>query len=175
MKLATLIRFAVTAVVVVVAAFVGHALWKHYMYSPWTRDGRVRAEIVRVAPDVAGLVTDVRVVDNQTVKTAQIEVVKEPDLTLPPTPVAPNASITFAPLLKTKATTATYKFISDQAGSKFECKLDKAGWTDCKSPLKLKKLKPGKHTFKVRATKGDMIDQSPATRSWTVQKKKKKR
>ena len=68
MKLATLIRFAVTAVVVVVAAFVGHALWKHYMYSPWTRDGRVRAEIVRVAPDVAGLVTDVRVVDNQTVK-----------------------------------------------------------------------------------------------------------
>jgi hypothetical protein len=113
--------------------------------------------------------------DNQTVKTAQIEVVKEPDLTLPPTPVAPNASITFAPLLKTKATTATYKFISDQAGSKFECKLDKAGWTDCKSPLKLKKLKPGKHTFKVRATKGDMIDQSPATRSWTVQKKKKKK
>ncbi|MGF6710739.1 multidrug resistance efflux pump [Luteibacter sp. W1I16] len=68
MKFASLIRFAVTAVVVIVAAFVGHALWKHYMYSPWTRDGRVRAEIVRIAPDVAGLVTDVRVVDNQTVK-----------------------------------------------------------------------------------------------------------
>jgi len=68
MKLASLIRFAITAAIVVVAAFVGHALWKHYMYSPWTRDGRVRAEIVRVAPDVAGLVTDVRVVDNQTVK-----------------------------------------------------------------------------------------------------------
>ena len=68
MKLASLIRFTITAAIVVVAAFVGHALWKHYMYSPWTRDGRVRAEIVRVAPDVAGLVTDVRVVDNQTVK-----------------------------------------------------------------------------------------------------------
>ena len=68
MKLATVVRFAVTAVIVVIAAFVGHALWKHYMYSPWTRDGRVRAEIVRIAPDVAGLVTDVRVVDNQTVK-----------------------------------------------------------------------------------------------------------
>jgi multidrug resistance efflux pump len=68
MKLTTVIRFAVTAAVIVVAALIGHALWKHYMYSPWTRDGRVRAEIVRIAPDVAGLVTDVRVVDNQTVK-----------------------------------------------------------------------------------------------------------
>jgi multidrug resistance efflux pump len=68
MKLSTFIRFAVTALVVLVAAFVGHAMWKHYMYSPWTRDGRVRAEIVRIAPDVAGLVTDVRVIDNQTVK-----------------------------------------------------------------------------------------------------------
>ena len=71
MKLASVIRFAVTAVVVIVAAIIGHALWKHYMYSPWTRDGRVRAEIVRIAPDVAGLVTDVRVIDNQTVGTTQ--------------------------------------------------------------------------------------------------------
>ena len=38
------------------------------MYSPWTRDGRVRAEVVRVAPDVSGLVTAVRVNDNQTVQ-----------------------------------------------------------------------------------------------------------
>jgi multidrug resistance efflux pump len=68
MKLTTILRFAITAAVIVVAAFVGHALWKHYMYSPWTRDGRVRAEIVRIAPDVAGLVTDVQVIDNQTVK-----------------------------------------------------------------------------------------------------------
>jgi multidrug resistance efflux pump len=68
MKLTTIIRFAITVVIIVIAAFVGHALWKHYMYSPWTRDGRVRAEIVRIAPDVAGLVTDVKVIDNQTVK-----------------------------------------------------------------------------------------------------------
>lgn len=72
MKLSTLIRFAVTAIVVLVAALVGHTMWKHYMYSPWTRDGRVRAEIVRIAPDVAGLVTDVQVIDNQTVKKGDI-------------------------------------------------------------------------------------------------------
>ena len=68
MKTATLIRFVVTFVVVLAAVIVGHALWKHYMYSPWTRDGRVRAEIVRIGPDVSGLVTKVNVVDNQTVK-----------------------------------------------------------------------------------------------------------
>ncbi|MBB3226326.1 multidrug resistance efflux pump [Luteibacter sp. Sphag1AF] len=78
MKLPTLIRFAVTAVVVIVAALIGHALWKHYMYSPWTRDGRVRAEVVRIAPDVAGLVTEVRVVDNQAVKKGDLLFVVDP-------------------------------------------------------------------------------------------------
>jgi multidrug resistance efflux pump len=68
MKIPALIRFALTAVVVLIAIVVAHALWKHYMYSPWTRDGRVRAEIVRIAPDVTGLVTQVNVIDNQTVK-----------------------------------------------------------------------------------------------------------
>jgi multidrug resistance efflux pump len=72
MKTASLIRFAITLVVVVVAALIGHTLWKHYMYSPWTRDGRVRAEVVRIAPDVAGLVTAVNVVDNQTVKKGEL-------------------------------------------------------------------------------------------------------
>jgi multidrug resistance efflux pump len=68
MKIPALIRFALTAVVLLIAILVAHALWKHYMYSPWTRDGRVRAEIVRIAPDVTGLVTQVNVIDNQTVK-----------------------------------------------------------------------------------------------------------
>ena len=68
MKIPALIRFALTAVVLLIARLVAHALWKHYMYSPWTRDGRVRAEIVRIAPDVTGLVTQVNVIDNQTVK-----------------------------------------------------------------------------------------------------------
>ncbi|MBQ4855945.1 HlyD family secretion protein [Rhodanobacter sp. B2A1Ga4] len=62
-----LLRLALTSVVVVVAALLGHALWTHYLYSPWTRDGRVRADVVRVAPDVSGLVTSVAVADNQLV------------------------------------------------------------------------------------------------------------
>ena len=72
MKLASLVRLAITVVVVLLAILIGHAMWKHYMYSPWTRDGRVRAEVVRIAPDVAGLVTAVDVLDNQTVKKGQL-------------------------------------------------------------------------------------------------------
>jgi multidrug resistance efflux pump len=42
------------------------------MYSPWTRDGRVRADVIQVAPDVGGLITNVDVVDNQPVKQGQV-------------------------------------------------------------------------------------------------------
>ncbi|MBS7459032.1 biotin/lipoyl-binding protein [Coralloluteibacterium stylophorae] len=72
MKTATLVRIALTTVVVLVAALVAHALWRHYMLSPWTRDGRVRAEIVRVAPDVSGLVAEVAVADNQHVEAGEL-------------------------------------------------------------------------------------------------------
>lgn len=68
MKTASIIRFSLTAILVVVAALVAWLLWRHYMYSPWTRDARVRAEVVQVAPDVAGLVTQVAVDDNQPVR-----------------------------------------------------------------------------------------------------------
>lgn len=67
MKTQSLLRFLMTATVVALAVWLGHALWKHYLYSPWTRDGRVRADVVRVAPDVSGLVTRVAVLDNQLV------------------------------------------------------------------------------------------------------------
>ena len=40
-------------------------LWREYMLAPWTRDGRVSAEIVQMAPEVSGTVVRVNVVDNQ--------------------------------------------------------------------------------------------------------------
>ena len=65
-------RFGATAVVVLVAAFVAWQLWYYYMEAPWTRDGRVRADVVGVAPDVSGLVADVLVQDNQRVRQGDI-------------------------------------------------------------------------------------------------------
>ena len=60
-------RFALTAVAVVAAVAASIHLWDYYMNAPWTRDGHVRADIVQVAPDVSGLVSDVLVRDNQQV------------------------------------------------------------------------------------------------------------
>src|SRR5580704_15256549 len=60
-------RIAATALVVTLALYGGHWLWDHYNVEPWTRDGRVRADIVQVSPDVSALVTEVRVKDNQIV------------------------------------------------------------------------------------------------------------
>jgi len=71
-KLSKLLRYAITFFVVAVAVFLGMMLWQNYMNSSWTRDGRVRADIVMVAPDVSGIVTNVIVADNQFVKRGDI-------------------------------------------------------------------------------------------------------
>lgn len=65
-------RFAVTAIAVGVAAIIGWQLWIHYLGAPWTRDGRVRADVVQVAADVSGLVSNVSVHDNQAVKQGDV-------------------------------------------------------------------------------------------------------
>ena len=64
-------RVLVTLAVVLVAIVVGWQLWSYYMLEPWTRDGRVRADVVTVAADVSGLVSDVFVRDNQAVTKGQ--------------------------------------------------------------------------------------------------------
>lgn len=68
MFLRKLFGFVATAVILIVAILIGRTLWVHYMDEPWTRDGRVRAEIVNVAPDVSGAVVELPVHDNQFVK-----------------------------------------------------------------------------------------------------------
>ncbi|KVG74213.1 HlyD family secretion protein [Burkholderia ubonensis] len=68
MILRKLFGFVATAVILIVAILIGRSLWVHYMDDPWTRDGRVRAEIVNVAPDVSGAIVELPVHDNQLVK-----------------------------------------------------------------------------------------------------------
>jgi RND family efflux transporter MFP subunit len=71
-KLQNLGRFVNTAVVVGIAVILGGVIWKHYRYSPWTRDGRVRAEVVHITPEVSGKVETVAVSDNQHVQKGQL-------------------------------------------------------------------------------------------------------
>jgi RND family efflux transporter MFP subunit len=69
---ALLLRLAVTLTVVALAAVIGWNLWVYYMDAPWTRDGRVRADVVQVAPDVSGLVAQVFIHDNESVHAGQV-------------------------------------------------------------------------------------------------------
>jgi RND family efflux transporter MFP subunit len=65
--------------VVAIAVAIGWKLWNVYMYEPWTRDARVRATILNLAPDVSGLVSSLNVVDNQSVKKGDVLFVVERD------------------------------------------------------------------------------------------------
>ncbi|MRV74126.1 efflux RND transporter periplasmic adaptor subunit [Duganella sp. FT92W] len=71
-KLTPLFRFLLSALVLGGALFAGHTAWTRYMESPWTRDGRVRADIVSIGADVAGTVTSVAVRDNQAVQAGDV-------------------------------------------------------------------------------------------------------
>ncbi|PZU59532.1 MAG: efflux transporter periplasmic adaptor subunit [Sphingobium sp.] len=62
-----LVRSTITVLIAFAAVGVAVWMWNHYERSPWTRDGRVRADVVRVTPDIGGLVTSVAVHDNQQV------------------------------------------------------------------------------------------------------------
>lgn len=62
----------VTLALLVVALMAGYWLWNYYMLSPWTRDARVRADVVIVAPDVSGWVVGLKVIDNQQVKAGDL-------------------------------------------------------------------------------------------------------
>lgn len=68
-----------TLLVVCLALILGRLLWVHYMNDPWTRDGRVRAEVITIAPDVAGLVTEIAVRDNQWVNKGDLLLQIDPE------------------------------------------------------------------------------------------------
>lgn len=67
MKFKTVIRFICTILIFTTAVLLSKALWNRYMNSPWTRDGKVRADVINVAADVSGIVVHVSVHDNQLV------------------------------------------------------------------------------------------------------------
>ena len=62
----------VTAAVVVLAFVLGWFAWEHYTRAPWTRDARVRADVVTLSADVAGRIVSLAVQDNQHVEKGQL-------------------------------------------------------------------------------------------------------
>jgi hypothetical protein len=81
----------------------------------------------------------------------------------------PETTITKRAPNKTEKRRVTFQFRSDEAGSTFECKLDKTPFKSCSSPKKLKGLAEGAHVFKVRAKDpAGNADPSPAKDQFKV-------
>ena len=70
--------FLITLVAVVLAGLLGWATWGGYMGAPWTRDATVRADVVTIAPEVAGRIVELPVVDNKYVHKGDLLLVIDP-------------------------------------------------------------------------------------------------
>ncbi|MDR9889919.1 HlyD family secretion protein [Pseudenterobacter timonensis] len=71
MSMKTLKYFS-TLLVLAFAVVAGWWMWNFYMQSPWTRDGKIRAEQVSVTPQVSGTISSLLVKDNQLVKQGEV-------------------------------------------------------------------------------------------------------
>jgi RND family efflux transporter MFP subunit len=78
MQTAGLPRVLVTVFVVALAVAAGWLIWRTYLQSPWTRDARVRTNVVQIAPDVSGVIAEMRVKDNQEVRKGDVLMVVDP-------------------------------------------------------------------------------------------------
>ena len=66
---------------------------------------------------------------------------------------APRTRITFAPGIVTRDRTPSFRFkdMTENEGTSFRCKLDRHAWRACHPPRRYKRLRPGRHVFRVKA------------------------
>jgi hypothetical protein len=93
---------------------------------------------------------------------------------LPPAPIArpavPKTTIVKGPPARTRDRTPTFLFRSTPLGGTFKCKLDKAAFKQCRSPLTTKALSYGSHVLQVRAVVSGLADPTPAKYQFKVVK-----
>ena len=53
---------------------------------------------------------------------------------------------------------------------KSQCKLDKQAWVSCRNGKRYTRLKPGYHTFRVKAGNAGVWDKTPASYTWKIRK-----
>lgn len=101
--------------------------------------------------------------------------VQVPQPAPPAPPAAPDTTITKGPKKKTNKRRPKFKFTSSQAGSSFQCKLDKGQFAPCTSPFTPPvKLGLGKHVLRVQAVgPTGVVDPAPAVRKFKVLRKKR--
>lgn len=89
--------------------------------------------------------------------------------------VRPDTRITRAPRKRSRTrrrrARATFRFVANEAGATFQCKLDRKPWTACTSPFRRKvrarRGKGARHVFRVRAIDDfGNVDATPAVYRW---------
>jgi hypothetical protein len=87
----------------------------------------------------------------------------------PPAPAPVETTITGSPSNPTASRDATFYFTSNYKNATFQCSLDAGQPGGCTSPVTYTNLSPGKRTFKVIASSGQLAGKTPATYSWTIE------
>lgn len=83
--------------------------------------------------------------------------------------IPPQTAITSGPPIFSASAAASFRFVSSETHSAFECSLDGALFSPCSSPKTYPALRNGAHTFRARATDvAGNTDTTPASRSFTV-------
>jgi multidrug resistance efflux pump len=72
------LKTAATLLILALAVIAALVIWDFYVTAPWTRDGSIRVQVARVAPEVSGQITEVLVVDNQYVHQGDVLYVIDP-------------------------------------------------------------------------------------------------
>jgi hypothetical protein len=82
---------------------------------------------------------------------------------------APQTWIVRGPRGRQTVRAATFRFRSSEAGSTFQCRLDRGPWRACRSPRTYRGLELRTHRFQVRGRdRAGNLDRSPARRQWLV-------
>jgi multidrug resistance efflux pump len=73
-----IVPLLLTLATIALAMLLGRIAWEAYMEAPWTRDATVRAYVVTMAPEVAGRIVELHVVDNKYVRKGDLLLVIDP-------------------------------------------------------------------------------------------------
>ena len=82
---------------------------------------------------------------------------------------APQTILKRKPARRTRDRTPTFRFVADESGSTFQCRLDGKRFRLCRSPFTGPRLAFGPHTFRVRARdRSGKLDPTPASYRFRV-------
>jgi hypothetical protein len=91
---------------------------------------------------------------------------------LGPPPLAlllPNTLLGKHPPKRSRRANASFSFSASVSNATFRCKLDSKPLRVCRSPLVLRRLKPGRHLLEVAAVDATgQVDPTPQRFRWTV-------